>query len=207
MISAPSSCGAPRILRSSAVATACAVGIALTAVGSASGSQGHERTASLYPNPVAPRHGATVAFPGRFMCPSPDGLQAVPSNPKSGAAQVIVSINMAGGVIKAEAFADKAGWPLINDMYRRGSSHVTTDLNGEYVDVVSATTVGPYRVPYQRACGKALLRDSVTVIWCAPRGKVLPVKTCLRRYNDLTTYDYVLRRDGHWLFWGLQGGA
>jgi hypothetical protein len=98
-------------------------------------------------------------------------------------------------------------WAWVEEMYdsiTSGSQWV-----GERSDLLveSSASAPGHAASFKAACGAKLIAASVTVISCSPTGRPEPVKTCLSKHPDLTSYRYVLRRDGHWLFYALQGGG
>lgn len=171
-----------------AVAAVAAATVASSGAAAASTARLNPR---LYPNPVPPKRGGwSLSSPSghRFMCPNPEGLEAVSrvsTATHNGAITAVEGVTESKRVRSAEIFADRAGWTLIRYVHR--------EWRKQRFHVQRAATFPTYSTQYQRACGKGLITASVVV---SPRDL----------YADQTPRYYVLQRHGKWLFWGVQGG-
>lgn len=185
----------PGSLRAGRALGAAAIALAALGCFGASATIAHDLNSRLYPQPVQPKHGGwSLSFPAgyKFMCPDPRGLQQVSkmsSAMRDGAIKTVEGVTDSKTPGRAEMFADRAGWPLIETMYKTGSHRTQT----RHFEIRLAANFPIYSNEYQRACGTTVITASLVV---NPRG----------RTADLTPYYYILRRDDHWLFWGFQGG-
>jgi len=163
---------------------------------------------SIYPPTHPPIGKGSIAFPGTFACPSLSGLQALSSGINQAILASLNGLLSARSERQAETYADRAAWPIVAAFWAPGTARPKAALSTEEVEIIPARN-STYASVYQSLCGPSIIADSWLAIWCTSATTGLPLipKKCLEKQPDLTNSFYFLDRNGHWLLWGVQGGA
>jgi|GEM_PF-5509553 len=165
---------------------------------------------SIYPLSHAPTGKGSISFPstGPFTCPSLSDLQVPSSGMKQGILASLNGLLFARSELQAQTYADRAAWPIVAEFWAPGSTQPKATLSPADVEILPARG-STYAPVYQNLCGTRIVADSWLTIWCTSSATDFPLtpSMCLQKQPDLTNYSYFLDRSGHWLLWGIQGGA